>query len=371
MKLHADQLSDAGGAALAAEFGALSADHLEYTSDAGVAAMARAGTVAVLLPGAFYVLRETQLPPVAALRAHGVPMAVATDCNPGTSPATSLLLMLNMACTLFRLTPEEALAGVTRHAARALGLADRGTLAAGQRADLALWDIAAPAELGYWIGGNRRAAASCAPARRRALGRPNEAVRARARRRAARRRRSACGNARARAIAARLTPAARAVPDTDWHVEKLFAFARDGGRDAASSRRIRATSSISTATRAAPRSIPAPTTPSSARRARSPTSRSTPTAQRAGSRPRSRRGARDVLRAVPCALAAEIERVRARHGYAILLDGHSIRSRSAALLRGAAAGSQSRHRRRRELRAVRAGCAARVLAGAAGFSRAS
>ena len=131
VKLHADQLSDSGGAALAAEFGALSADHLEYTSEAGVAAMARAGTVAVLLPGAFYLLRETQLPPIAALRAHGVPMAIATDCNPGTSPATSLLLMLNMACTLFRLTPEEALAGATRNAARALGLADRGTLAVG------------------------------------------------------------------------------------------------------------------------------------------------------------------------------------------------------------------------------------------------
>ncbi len=155
VKLHADQLSDAGGAALAAEFGALSADHLEYTSDAGVAAMARAGTVAVLLPGAFHLLRETQVPPIAAFRAHGVPMAVATDCNPGTSPSTSLPLMLNMACTLFRLTPEEALAGVTRHAARALGLSDRGTLAVGQRADLAFWDIVAPAELCYWMGGNR------------------------------------------------------------------------------------------------------------------------------------------------------------------------------------------------------------------------
>ena len=154
VKLHADQLSDTGGAALAAEFGALSADHLEYTSEAGVAAMARAGTVAVLLPGAFYALRETRVPPIAAMRTHGVPMAVATDCNPGTSPVTSLLLMLNMACTLFRLTPDEALAGVTRHAARALGLNDRGTLAVGQRADIALWDIASPAELCYWIGGN-------------------------------------------------------------------------------------------------------------------------------------------------------------------------------------------------------------------------
>ncbi len=154
VKLHADQLSDTGGAALAAEFGALSADHLEYASDAGIAAMGRAGTVAVLLPGAYYVLRETQAPPVAALREHGVPMAIATDCNPGTSPTTSLLLMLNMACTLFRLTPEEALAGVTRHAARALGLGDRGTLAPGQRADVVLWDVASPAELAYRIGGN-------------------------------------------------------------------------------------------------------------------------------------------------------------------------------------------------------------------------
>jgi len=155
VKLHADQLSDAGGAALAAEFGALSADHLEYTSDAGVAALARAGTVAVLLPGAFHALRETTLPPIATIRRLGVPMAIATDCNPGTSPSTSLPLMLNLACTLFRLTPAEALAGVTRHAARALGLTDRGMLAVGQRADLALWNIAMPAELCYWIGGNR------------------------------------------------------------------------------------------------------------------------------------------------------------------------------------------------------------------------
>ena len=154
VKLHADQLSDTGGAALAAEFSALSADHIEYTSDAGVAALARAGTVAVLLPGAFYALRETRVPPIAALRAQRVPMAIATDCNPGTSPATSLPLMLNMACTLFRLTPAEALAGVTRHAARALGLGDRGAIAVGQRADIALWDIVLPAELCYRIGGN-------------------------------------------------------------------------------------------------------------------------------------------------------------------------------------------------------------------------
>ena len=154
VKLHAEQLSNSGGAALAAEFGALSADHLEYLDADGVDAMARAGTIAVLLPGAFYVLRETQLPPVAALRAAGVPIAIATDCNPGTSPVTSLLLMLNMACTLFRLTPEEALAGATRNAARALGLSDRGVLADGARADIAFWCIAHPAELAYAIGRN-------------------------------------------------------------------------------------------------------------------------------------------------------------------------------------------------------------------------
>jgi imidazolonepropionase len=153
VKLHADQLSDTGGAALAAAAGALSADHLEYTNVAGVAAMARAATVAVLLPGAFYALRETQLPPIAELRAQGVPIAVSTDCNPGTSPSTSLLLMLNMACTLFRLTPEEALAGATVHAARALGLSDRGALEQDLRADIAMWDIAEPAELAYRIGG--------------------------------------------------------------------------------------------------------------------------------------------------------------------------------------------------------------------------
>ncbi len=137
-------------------FGALSCDHLEWLSPDGAAAMARAGTVAVLLPGAFYFLRETRLPPVALLREHGVAMAVSTDCNPGTSPCTSLLLMLNMACTLFRLTPEEALAGVTRHAARALGLPDRGQLAAGLRADFVLWQAQHPAELSYAIGANPR-----------------------------------------------------------------------------------------------------------------------------------------------------------------------------------------------------------------------
>jgi imidazolonepropionase len=152
VKLHADQLSDLGGAALAARFDALSADHLEYASEGGVEAMAAAGTVAVLLPGAFYTLRESQRPPVELLRRHGVPIALATDCNPGSSPILSILAILNLACTLFGLTPEEALAGVTRHGARALGLDDRGTLAVGKRADLALWRIHRPAELSYWFG---------------------------------------------------------------------------------------------------------------------------------------------------------------------------------------------------------------------------
>jgi imidazolonepropionase len=156
VKLHAEQLSDSAGAQLAARFGALSCDHLDWLSEEGAAAMAAAGTVAVLLPGAFYFLRETRLPPVEALRCHGVPMAVSTDCNPGTSPCTSVLLMLNMACTLFRLTPEEALAGVTRHAARALGLHDRGVIAAGLRADFVLWDVQQPAQLSYALGANPR-----------------------------------------------------------------------------------------------------------------------------------------------------------------------------------------------------------------------
>jgi len=154
VKLHAEQLSDQDGAALAAEFGALSADHLEWLSPRGIDAMAAAGTVAVLLPGAYYALRETRAPPVDALRARGVPMAVATDCNPGSSPTASPLLMLNMACTLFRLTPQEALAGMTHVAARALGLADRGRLRAGMRADVAVYAIDEPAELAWRFGGN-------------------------------------------------------------------------------------------------------------------------------------------------------------------------------------------------------------------------
>lgn len=155
VKLHADQLSDLNGAALAARYQALSADHLEYTSEAGVDALARSGTVAVLLPGAFYILKETQKPPVELLRRYQVPIAIATDANPGSSPVLSLLLMLNMACTLFSLTTEEALAGVTRNAARALGLHDdRGTLETGKRADFVVWDIAHPAELAYMVGSN-------------------------------------------------------------------------------------------------------------------------------------------------------------------------------------------------------------------------
>jgi imidazolonepropionase len=153
VKLHADQLSDLGGAALAAEFGGLSADHIEHTSIEGVRAMARHGTVAVLLPGAFHVLRETKLPPLDLLRQHGVPMAVATDCNPGTSPLLSLRQAMQLACTHFRLTPEEALRGATVNAAKALGLHDRGILRAGLRADFALWRIRHPAELCYWLGG--------------------------------------------------------------------------------------------------------------------------------------------------------------------------------------------------------------------------
>lgn len=154
VKLHAEQLSDLEGAALAARHGALSVDHLEWLSDSGIAAMAAAGTVAVMLPGAFYTLRETKLPPIAALRAADVPMALATDSNPGTSPLTSALVTMNMGATLFRMTPTECLAGFTVNAARALGLADRGRILPGQIADLAVWNIAHPAELSYRIGFN-------------------------------------------------------------------------------------------------------------------------------------------------------------------------------------------------------------------------
>jgi imidazolonepropionase len=154
VKLHAEQLSDLGGAALVARHGGLSADHLEWISEDGVRAMADAGTVAVLLPGAYYALRDTRPPPIDAFRHHGVAMAVATDLNPGTSPLLSLRMAMGMACTLFRLTPEEALRGATVHAARALGLDDRGRLAVGQRADLAIWNIGHLAELCYWIGGD-------------------------------------------------------------------------------------------------------------------------------------------------------------------------------------------------------------------------
>ena len=155
VKLHAEQLSDLGGTALAAGYGALSADHLEHVSEEGVKAMAESGTVAVLLPGAFYFLRETKLPPIDLLRRYKVPIAVSTDCNPGSSPAVSLLLMLNMACTFFKMTPEEALAGVTRNGARALGLQDRiGTLEPGKDADFVIWDISEPAELAYRMGAN-------------------------------------------------------------------------------------------------------------------------------------------------------------------------------------------------------------------------
>ncbi|WP_372706613.1 imidazolonepropionase [Brevundimonas sp.] len=153
VKLHADQLSDAGGAALAAHYGALSADHVEHATDAGIRAMAEAGVVAVLLPGAYLMLRETTPPPIDLFRRHGVAMAVATDCNPGTSPVASMTAALNLACVQFRLTPEEALVGATRNAARALGLSsDIGTLEAGKVADLAVWDVERPAELAYWLG---------------------------------------------------------------------------------------------------------------------------------------------------------------------------------------------------------------------------
>jgi imidazolonepropionase len=155
VKVHADQIADTGGAALAARFGALSADHIEHTTETGVAALAQSGTVAVLLPGAYYYLREKVKPPIGALRAHGVPIALATDCNPGTSPVTTLPTVLNLACVLFGLTPEEAIAGVTRNAARALGLGDRGELREGARCDLAFWHVSSPSELCYWLGSHR------------------------------------------------------------------------------------------------------------------------------------------------------------------------------------------------------------------------
>jgi len=154
VKLHAEQLSNLGGARLAARYGALSADHLEYADETDAKAMSEAGAVAVLLPGAFYTLRETQSPPIEAFRKHGVPMAVATDCNPGSSPLASILLAMNMACTLFRMTPAEALAGVTVNASGALGLGDTGSIVPGKRADLAIWNVAHPAELAYRIGFN-------------------------------------------------------------------------------------------------------------------------------------------------------------------------------------------------------------------------
>ena len=154
MKLHAEQLSNLGGTKLAASYGALSADHIEYLDEEGVIAMAGSNTSAIILPGAYYTLRETQLPPIDDLRKHGVAMAVATDCNPGSSPISSLLLSMNMACTLFRMTPEEALAGTTKNAAKALGLDDTGSIEVGKRADLAIWNIQHPAELSYRVGFN-------------------------------------------------------------------------------------------------------------------------------------------------------------------------------------------------------------------------
>ncbi|ATG37540.1 imidazolonepropionase HutI [Phaeobacter piscinae] len=154
VKLHAEQLSHQGGTALAAQYGALSVDHVEYATEDDARAMAASGSVAVILPGAFYTIRETQAPPIEHFRSHGVPMALATDCNPGSSPLSSLLLTMNMGCTLFRMTPEEVLAGVTCNAARALGLTDRGQISADMRADLAVWDVETPGELAYRIGFN-------------------------------------------------------------------------------------------------------------------------------------------------------------------------------------------------------------------------
>ena len=225
VKLHADQLSDQGGSALAARFGALSADHLEYANQAGIEAMAASGTVAVLLPAAFYFLRETQLPPLDLLRRQGVPIAIASDCNPGSSPALSPLLVLNMACTLFRMTPEEAIAGMTRNAARALGLEDRGMLAPGLVADFAVWEVSRPAELAYWMGGG--SVAPCRHLGRRAgeagltcetfhLSRGTTPLLI------------SCphvGTFIPEALSRRMTAAALALPDTDWHVDRLYDFA--------------------------------------------------------------------------------------------------------------------------------------------------
>ena len=154
VKLHAEQLSNIGGIQLVAKYGGLSADHIEYADDDDARALAQAGTIAVILPGAFYTLREKQSPPIQSLRTHAVPIALATDCNPGSSPLTSVLLTMNMACTLFRMTPEESLTGITTNAARALGLSDSGKIAAGYRADLCVWDVKHPAELSYKIGYN-------------------------------------------------------------------------------------------------------------------------------------------------------------------------------------------------------------------------
>ena len=373
VKLHADQLSDTGGAALAAEFGALSADHLEYTNDAGVAAMARAGTVAVLLPGAFYALRETRVPPIAALRRHGVPMAVATDCNPGTSPATSLLLMLNMACTLFRLTPEEALAGATRHAARALGLRRSRHARVGQRADIALWDIAAPAELAL-------------PDRRQSLHRhrargPSGSMSAEQ----AGGRMNLCDLVRGdaplvidvphagtyRAAGARGAPdagRARTSRTPTGTSRSSIAFARDAG----------VTLLVATHSRYVVDLNRDPTGaalyPGADNTELCPTRTFANEAIYADGEvpmpPRSRRAAPNTSIPYHALLAAEIERVRARHGYAILLDGHSIRSevprffagRLPDLNLGTADGASC---------ALSVGAAAEVVLAGAGRSRAS
>ncbi len=322
VKLHADQLSDSGGAAIAAECGALSADHLEFTNDAGVHAMARAGTVAVLLPGAYYTLRETRLPPVAALRGAGVRMAVATDCNPGTSPATSLLLMLNMACTIFRLTPEEALLGATVHAARALGLSDRGAIAPGLRADLAGWSIAEPAELAYRIGGAIPTLILRGGFRRERPMKPLwtlhegdsplivDVPHA--------------GTFVPTDIAVRLSPAAQPMPDTDWHVEKLYAFAPDAGATLLYATHSRYVVDLNRDPSGVALYAGADNTEVCPTR----TFASEPI-YRDGAAPDAAEVAARVAEYFDpyhAMLAAQIERVRARHGFAVVLDGHSIRS---------------------------------------------